>query len=58
MANQQVYHDAALVASSHMQPPSRPSFLPCGTMGRGRNYHGRGYKHRSPGHAPSPHSGN
>ena len=58
MANQQVYHDAALVASSRMQPPSRPSFLSSGTMGRGRNYHGRGYEHRGPGHAPSLHSGN
>ena len=58
MANQQVYHDAALVAPSRMQPPSRPSFLSSGTMGHGRNYHGRGYEHRGPGHAPSLHSGN
>ena len=58
MANQQVYHDAALVASSRMQPPSRPSFFPSCTMGRGPNYHGRGYEHRSPDHAPSSHLGN
>ena len=58
MANQQVYHDAALVASSRMQPPSRPSFICSGTMGRGRNYHGRAYEHRGPGHAPSLHSSN
>ena len=41
-----------------MQPPSRPSFLPSGTMGRGHNYHGRGYEHCGPGHAPSPYLGN
>ena len=58
MVNQQVYHDAALLASSCMQPPSRPSFLPSGTMGRGCNYLRRGYEHCGPGHAPSPYLGN
>ena len=58
MVNQPVYHDSALLASSCMQPPSRPSFLPSGTMGRGRNYHHRGCEHCGPGHAPSPYSGN
>ena len=57
MVNQQVYHDAALLASSHMQPPSHPSFVQSRNMGHGHNYNGHGYQYRGPGQAPSPYLG-